>query len=214
MLLVSGFYRFLYRSDGDGSFVDATGSLIAENSSPFHPVTDSSADWGDVNGDQHLDFVVCGKGTVSPWSAVFLQTSGGQFRDATEELFLADPLPQVTSCFVRFVDFDGDAHLDLCITGAGGGGLFRNNGSAFEDVTRREFGLLRPFGGIDDGMDVSSTSAGNEWTFRLGGRRWQRLARLFCPLRKWLPVVAERAFVPQRPWQCILLRRTVPLLLT
>ncbi|KAL6051678.1 Repeat domain-containing protein [Balamuthia mandrillaris] len=117
----------LYRSNGDGSFTDATNCLIAGSLPDLHH---GSADWGDVNGDQGLDFVVCGEeGQV--FSAVFVQTGEGQFRAATTELFPEGLLPQVYRCSARFVDFDGDDLLGLAITGEDGesiqlGGLLRN----------------------------------------------------------------------------------------
>ncbi|KAL6063032.1 FG-GAP repeat-containing protein [Balamuthia mandrillaris] len=95
----------LYRSNGDGTFTDESEDIFAEGNIPFPSLQQGSADWGDVNGDQRLDLVVCGM-TTEPFSAVFVQTEAGQLRDSTAELFPGGLLPQVSGCAVRFVDYD------------------------------------------------------------------------------------------------------------
>ncbi|KAL6050519.1 hypothetical protein QOT17_019771 [Balamuthia mandrillaris] len=103
--------------------------------------------------DQRLDLVVCGLAAGPPtfaFSAVFLQTEEGQFRDGTAELFPGGALAQVRACAVRFVDHDGDDLLDLAISGGhasgsnSSGALLRNTGPVFEDVADKEFGNPPP----------------------------------------------------------------------
>ncbi|KAL6061392.1 VCBS repeat-containing protein [Balamuthia mandrillaris] len=180
----------LYRSNGDGTFTDVTKSIMAEGST-LPPLSQSSADWGDVNGDQRLDLAVCGRASTlgRTFSAVFVQTEEGQFRDSTAELFPGDLLPQVYGCAVRFVDFDGDALLDLAITGVDTvgyidyGALLRNNGVIFEDVTDVEFSSPPPlplqFGNRMEWVDVDGNRSPDFSSFNSDGVFLQRNTRAF-----------------------------------
>ncbi|KAL6064373.1 T9SS type A sorting domain-containing protein [Balamuthia mandrillaris] len=104
----------LYRSNGDGSFTDATNSLIAAQTGETLMGTNAWTLWS-----------VARKARCS--RQCFSNRRKGMYR-----------------CSARFVDSDGDGLLDLAITGEDGesiqrGGLFRNRGSWFEDVTNLEF---------------------------------------------------------------------------
>ncbi|KAL6069375.1 HintN domain-containing protein [Balamuthia mandrillaris] len=97
---------------------------------------------GDFDGDGKDDLV-----WVRPAISGVYRSNG---MDGTSELFPGGVLPQVRACAVRFVDYDGDAFLDLAISGGhasgsnSSGALLRNTGSVFEDVTDKELGSPPP----------------------------------------------------------------------
>jgi len=88
--------------------------------------------WGDYDGDDRLDFVVCGAALdLGRRCDLIANTSSGFMNSAT--LF-----PDIFLGSVAWGDYDNDNRLDLLITGYGDAGvsttLWRNTGGGFEMI--------------------------------------------------------------------------------
>jgi hypothetical protein len=129
----------------------------------------------DVNGDGHLDVFFANYGR----NGLFLNRGGGRFEDVSKA-WGVDIDARYDSC--AFADIDNDGYLDLYVNGTVTGGkqyddyLFRNTGTAFENVTPAEIGSPNSDHGVqwvdfdfDGDMDLSLTGVqkdGMHWLLR------------------------------------------------
>ena len=119
----------LLLNDGDGAFVDATTSGIADTGEAYGVAA------GDVNNDGLLDLFQVSGFTAENRSSLYLNLGGGTFLDVTESAGL-NPLTADNDVGLVLADVDNDGDLDVVgVAGARRGGyLFLNRGDGtFED---------------------------------------------------------------------------------
>ena len=129
----------------------------------------------DVDNDGHLDLFFANYGR----NGLFVNRGKGRFDDVSQQWGVAIDA-RYDSC--AFADMDNDGDLDLYVNGTVTGGkqyedyLFRNTGSAFENVTPAEIGSPNSDHGVewidfdlDGDMDLSLTGVqkdGMHWLLR------------------------------------------------
>ncbi len=119
----------------------------------------------DVNNDGHLDLFAANYGK----NGLFLNKGGGQFEEVSEAWGISID-SRYDSC--AFADFDNDGSLDMYVNGTVTGAvsyrdyLFRNTGTAFEDVTPDNIRSLEADHGVqwadfdrDGDMDLALTGS-------------------------------------------------------
>jgi hypothetical protein len=112
----------LFRNNGDGTFADATTTLLGSVGTKW------GAAWADTDGDGDLDLYLARTG-----ANVFFRNEGnGQFSDAT-----SGPLGDAgIGLGIAWGDYDNDGDLDLYLVNRGANRLLRNNGgNVFTDAT-------------------------------------------------------------------------------
>ncbi len=151
--------NFLFQNDGDGTFSEV-GLLAGVALSPDgKEQAGMGVDFGDVDGDGHLDLAVTN--FSEDYNALYRNGGAGMFRDISHVAGLAGPTWLKLSWGVRFVDFDLDGRLDLVVA----------DGHVYPEVDRHEFGLayrqpntaLRNLGG---GNFRASALPGELWASR------------------------------------------------
>jgi hypothetical protein len=125
----------LYINRGSGKFVKAEGAL------PSMLTSTSVVRVGDFNGDGKPDLFVGGRLTPRtypyPARSYLLRNDGGHFTDVTEQVApeLAHPGGMITDAV--WIDFDGDARLDLVTVGEWMPiQFYRNDGRRLQNVTQ------------------------------------------------------------------------------
>jgi hypothetical protein len=157
----------LYRNDG-GRFIDVAGAagVAWGGRAPNDPANGTVRPCvEDVNADGVLDLFMANYGP----NGLFLGRGDGTFEDVSEAWGIAIDA-RYDAC--AFADFDNDGRLDLYVNGTVTGGvsyrdhLFRNTGSAFEDVTPPELLELQADHGVqwadfdgDGALDIALTGA-------------------------------------------------------
>ncbi len=111
----------IYRND-EGSFVEDTAA-----GADLPDVADSSAAWGDSDGDGDLDILLSGNASGGDISDVYLNDGDGSFAAAGTGLSTR-PVSQGSAAWG---DYNADGRLDIVLTGYSGdpGRLWRNSGS-------------------------------------------------------------------------------------
>lgn len=103
----------------------------------------SGAAVADVDGDGHLDVFLTRVGRPN---SLYRNNGDGTFTDIAREAGVAGPSDRFGSSAAVFFDIDGDGHLDLFVTGAGGGAneLFVNDGTGTFTEQSAQRGLSWP----------------------------------------------------------------------
>ena len=123
----------LYRNNGSGSF-----SLIS--GTPFTPVMLSSTEFIDVDNDNDLDLLICGRdATNTSITTLYLNNGSGVFTAAS-----GTPFTGARQGKIAFGDTDNDGDQDILITGRRTDGqsiaeFYINNGSSFSLVPNTPF---------------------------------------------------------------------------
>jgi hypothetical protein len=142
----------LYTNDGDGNFTEMQGT-------PFAQIDQSSAAFGDIDGDKDQDLIIIGTiGGVTLTTKLYLNDGNGVFTEDQNA-----PLVQQRLGDVAFADVDGDNDLDVLITGESSKErrviLYRNDGSGglTIDTTQIFLGVYYApiaFGDVDGDNDL------------------------------------------------------------
>ncbi len=128
----------------------------------------------DVDNDGHLDLFAANYGT----NGLFLNRGAGKFEDVSKAWGIAIDA-RYDAC--AFADFDNDGRLDLYVNGTVTGGtsyrdyLFRNTGSAFEDVTPDNIRALE----ADHGVQWADVDLDGDVDLALTGSRPDGMHLLF-----------------------------------
>ena len=123
--------NFLYRNQGDGTFVKVTSGSIVNDAG--HSI---GCTWGDYDNDGFLDLFVSNGGIAFPTNNFLYHNNGdGTFAKVTTGAIVTD-VGNFISC--AWGDYDNDGFLDLFVTRQLGQGnvLYHNNGDGtFARVT-------------------------------------------------------------------------------
>ncbi|MCX6335396.1 MAG: FG-GAP-like repeat-containing protein [Bacteroidia bacterium] len=101
----SGPVSKIYCNNGDNSFTEQTGILLAA-------VNYSSAAWGDYDNDGYLDILLTGTDFSGFYSKIYHNNSDNTFTEQTDFL-----LKGVRSGSVAWGDYDNNGTLDILLTG-------------------------------------------------------------------------------------------------
>jgi hypothetical protein len=105
--------NFLYRNDGSGRFEEIGLLSGAAYSGSGATQAGMGVDFGDANGDGHLDIFVTNFSHET--NTLYLGSSSGTFTDVTEEAGLSTPSLGPLGWGTRFVDLDDDGDQDLFV---------------------------------------------------------------------------------------------------
>ncbi len=124
----------LYINTGGGRFTRDSAAL------PAMLTSTATVKAGDYNGDGRLDLFVGGRLTPRsypfPTRSYVLRNDGGHFTDVTAQVAPALVTPGGMITDAAWIDFDGDAKLDLVTVGEWMPiQFYRNSGGKFDDVT-------------------------------------------------------------------------------
>lgn len=145
----------LYTNDGSGTFTEVTGTI-------FEGVHQSSTAFADIDGDTDIDVLITGQNSSGLSSSKLYTNNGsGVFTEV-----IGVPFENVFASSVAFADVDGDADLDVLITGQNSPNfdqpvskLYTNNGNGiFTEITgtpfENVFGSSIAFADIDNDTDM------------------------------------------------------------
>jgi hypothetical protein len=128
----------MYLNDGVGTF------NLVENT-PFDDCSGGDVAVGDIDGDDDLDILLCGKNNAGEIvSKLYLNDATGTFS------LLADtPFPGTLLGATAFADFDNDDDLDVFLLGTGPGGLADNSiiGNIYENLGANNYALADSLNG-------------------------------------------------------------------
>ncbi len=131
----SGYITRIYENTGGGNFTDLNAGLLG--------LSESSVEWGDLDGDGDLDIISTGLSSGGPrYTRIYVNNGAGVFTP------VAHNLPQVSLGDVQLADFDSDGDLDVLLSGATTGinnqdpvsGVYRNDDNF--NFTSLDLGLL------------------------------------------------------------------------
>jgi hypothetical protein len=105
--------NFLFRNDGRGRFEEVGLLSGAAYSGAGATQAGMGVDFGDANGDGHLDIFVTNFSHET--NTLYLGSSSGLFTDATEEVGMSTPSLGPLGWATRFVDIDNDGDQDLFV---------------------------------------------------------------------------------------------------
>jgi hypothetical protein len=186
-LFVAGVHRnTLYRNNGDGTFTDVTAKAGIRNTPDpqFGPLWSVAAVWVDVNNDGLLDlFVVnylqwdyatephCDYKGVPDYCAprsykglpnqLYLNKGNGTFEDVSEKWGIRAHVGKGMGA--ALADYDLDGRPDIFATNdAAANFLFRNTGSAFEEVAFPKGVALAEDGSFISGMGADFRDVDND----------------------------------------------------
>ncbi|MCL4179497.1 MAG: immunoglobulin domain-containing protein [Verrucomicrobia bacterium] len=144
---------FLYRNNGDGSFIRITeGPVVTDGGNSV------GCAWGDVNNDGWLDLFVANESGQN--NALYLNEGGGKFRKMTEGQIVSDG---GNSRGGALADYDGDGYLDLLVGNLGLGqrnAVYRNAGGSNAWLKVRLVGQLSNRSAIGAKVQVKATIGG------------------------------------------------------
>jgi hypothetical protein len=105
--------NFLFRNDGSGRFEEVGLLSGAAYSGSGATQAGMGVDFGDANGDGHLDIFVTNFSHET--NTLYLGSAEGLFTDATEEVGLSGPSLGPLGWATRFSDLDNDGDQDLFV---------------------------------------------------------------------------------------------------
>jgi enediyne biosynthesis protein E4 len=105
--------NFLFRNDGEGRFEEVGLLSGAAYSGAGATQAGMGVDFGDANGDGHLDIFVTNFSHET--NTLYVGSSSGLFTDETEEVGLSTPSLGPLGWGTRFVDLDNDGDEDLFV---------------------------------------------------------------------------------------------------
>ena len=105
--------NYLFRNDGKGRFEEVGLLSGAAYSGSGSTQAGMGVDFGDANGDGHLDIFVTNFSHET--NTLYLGSEGGLFTDATEEAGLSSPSLGPLGWGTRFTDVDNDGDQDLFV---------------------------------------------------------------------------------------------------
>lgn len=147
----------LYKNNGNGSFTNSSAS------STFDDETQSSIDWGDIDGDNDLDVIISGTSNTN----IYINNGDESFTKSSASSTISEYGD------VAFGDYDNDGDLDIVISGQSGvnpvtnlydndgSGSFSKNSAAstvFVDVLQ----AMLEWGDFDSDGDLDVIIAGEE----------------------------------------------------
>ncbi|MFT6747652.1 MAG: hypothetical protein ACJAZ2_002008 [Glaciecola sp.] len=131
----------LYLNDGSGKFT-------RKDDFKVKGLEYSSADFGDVDGDNDLDLVICGRDWGENNTLLFLNDGKGNF---TENVSV--PFDDVQNGTIKLVDVDKDRDLDVFLIGAS---VIGDNARMYLNDGSGNFSWHQTFSGVQNG-DFSFT---------------------------------------------------------
>ncbi|HET6424899.1 MAG TPA: FG-GAP-like repeat-containing protein [Planctomycetaceae bacterium] len=143
--IISGHFATIYRNDGSGTFTDIAPGLIGSSS--------GSVSWGDYDNDGSLDLLVDGDGSTGWRAKVYHNDGNDTFTDINAGL------ENVNWSSSAWGDYDGDADLDILLTGYNGsplGKIYRNNATTANTAPDAPTAL--------SAVALSSTAVTLSWT--------------------------------------------------
>jgi hypothetical protein len=169
-----GTANYLYRNNGDGTFMKiTTGNIITDGGSSVGCM------WADFDNDGFLDLFVANGGGGSPGPNLLYHNNGdGTFRKITSGAVVTD---RIQSFNGAWGDYNNDGYLDLFVGDNGGNAnaLYRNNGNGtFTKITSgsivNEGGACVPSAWADYNNDgfldlFVGNGAGNNFLYRNKG---------------------------------------------
>jgi uncharacterized protein YuzB (UPF0349 family) len=114
-------------------------TFTEDTNAPFEDLRRSAVAFADVDNDDDLDFMICGKGSVENITKLYINEDGA-FTEAMGSTFLGVELSDIA-----FSDIDNDNDLDVLVIGYNIIGvapttrLYRNNGGTFTEITGTPF---------------------------------------------------------------------------
>jgi uncharacterized protein YuzB (UPF0349 family) len=114
-------------------------TFTEDTNAPFEDLRRSAVAFADVDNDDDLDFMICGKGSVENITKLYINEDGA-FTEAMGSTFLGVELSDIA-----FSDIDNDNDLDVLVIGyniigvAPATRLYRNNGGTFTEITGTPF---------------------------------------------------------------------------
>jgi hypothetical protein len=125
--------NFLFRNDGSGRFEEVGLLSGAAYSGSGATQAGMGVDFGDANGDGHLDIFVTNFSHET--NTLYLGSPSGLFTDATEEVGLSTPSLGPLGWGTRFTDLDNDGDEDLFVAN---GHVYPNVADVDATTTYRE----------------------------------------------------------------------------
>ncbi|MDW3193847.1 MAG: cadherin domain-containing protein [Cytophagales bacterium] len=130
-------------------FQDFSQTFVVDLSDQIAQLSDAEFDFGDLDNDQDIDFIITGFDDESGITSVlyFNETSGTSTTDVN---FVAtdDNLSSTIDGTVDLIDFDGDGDLDVIFTGTS-----KSGSDVFELYENRESEAVRTFVNVSIGLD-------------------------------------------------------------
>jgi enediyne biosynthesis protein E4 len=109
--------NFLYRNQGDGTFLDvALAAGVGYNSAGL-PEGGMGVDFGDYNGDGSMDLFVTNSSAET--NTLYRNNGDGSFTDVTALAGLAEDSLAMLAFGTAFVDIDNDMDLDIFVANGG-----------------------------------------------------------------------------------------------
>ena len=109
--------NFLYRNQGDGTFVDVGLTSGTGYNGGGLPEGGMGVDFGDYNGDGSLDLIVINSSAET--NTLYRNNRDGSFTDVTAGAGLAADSFSMLGFGARFLDYDNDMDLDLFVANGG-----------------------------------------------------------------------------------------------